>query len=608
MSLFGTKEKEWDISKKGHSGVFKTKNAISIEYIQTTFNIKELDLIKPLRSIFKPDDIEDFDLLLQRDLDETRIKRELIPYLKRDDKLSFFPPLLVVVLNIESDGNGATIKQQYPTLDEQIIDNPEDSSKEKSKVNSKKYGNLFSVEVLVDEHEKKQRWFSIFNFNRDTQLLAIDGQHRLVALQAITGKLTTERDKEKFMGYSDEKDLFKDLEIPVTILYVPDMHQGTNDSNEPLTSIFRQVFVDVNKNAVTVSKMRNILLDENDFNSIFTRMICSEILKNTNLNISINEIEWNKEQKVDQLTEELAITSIVFIKNFLDSWLGEINNEKDDYLIKNNLQLSKIKSDLDDETLSYDDMTNKKFTYNQKNKILEYFSDNYLNGLITLLCSLPLFHKRHEHIKAIKNELIKQRDQHENIDASNAYKYLFGGNENNVLLNKELNTYLKNTVLKDLVQFEKDTHYELIKTQMFQVMYFQIVIDIYGDQEEIDFNTFLLEYNKIINDIEFINAWKNIFVNKFGILKAGIGSFGKSKQSLIYEYLKLFMNKNKNILNNGGIKFQEYDVNIKSILTRFEANKLRELENLDLDEELFAEQIEHYRNQLKEIYVEENDN
>lgn len=605
MSLFGTTEKEWDINKKGHSGVFKTKNQIAIEYIQTTFNIKELDLIKPLRSIFKPDDIEDFDLLLQRDLDETRIKRELIPYLRRNDKLSFFPSLLVVVLNIENNGSGATIKQQYPTLDEQIIDNPEDSSGT-SKVNSKKYGDLFSVEILVDENEKKQRWFSIFNFNRDTQLLAIDGQHRLVALQAITGKLTTERDKEKFLSYSDEKELFSDLEIPVTILYVPDMHQGTEDNNEPLTSIFRQVFVDVNKNAITVSKMRNILLDENDFNSIFTRMICSEILQNTSLNISINEIEWNKEQKVDQITEELAITSIVFIKNFLDNWLGNIANETDDYLIKNNLQLSKIKTDLEDETFSYDEMTNKKFTYNQKNKILEYFSNNYLDGLITLICSLPLFNKRHEHIKAIKNELLNQISTHENNDASNAYKYLFGGNENNILLNKELNTYIKNTVMKDLMKFENENHYYLVKTQMFQVMYFKIVIDIYGDQEDMDFNTFLTEYNKIIADIEFINVWKDVFVNKYSILKAGIGNFGKNKQNLIYDYLQLFMNKHKDILNNGKIKFEKYDVNIKSIYTKFEANKTRELDKLDLDEELYTKQLENYKNQLKEIYIEEN--
>ncbi|AXX85924.1 DNA phosphorothioation system protein DndB [Malaciobacter marinus] len=605
MSLFCAKEKEWDINKKGHSGVFKTKNDISIEYIQTTFNTKELDLIKPLRSIFNPDDIEDFDLLLQRDLDETRIKRELIPYLKRDDKLSFFPSLLVVVLNIENNGSGAMIKQQYPPLDEQIIDNPEDNSGN-SKVNSKKYGDLFSVEILVDENEKKQRWFSIFNFNRNTQLLAIDGQHRLVALQAITGKLTTERDKEKFLAYSDEKELFNDLEIPVTILYVPDMHQGTDDNNEPLTSIFRQVFVDVNKNAITVSKMRNILLDENDFNSIFTRMICSEILKNTNLNISINEIEWNKEQKVDQLTEELSITSIVFIKNFLDNWLGDIKTLEDDCLIKDNLQLSKIKIDLEDETLPYDEMTNKKFTYNQKNKILEYFSDNYLNGLIILICSLPLFNKRHAHIKAIKNELTNQIENHENIDASNAYKYLFGGNENNILLTKELNAYIKNTIMKDLIQFEDENHYELVKTQMFQVMYFKIVIDIYADQEDMDFNIFLTEYNKIINDIDFINAWKDIFVNKYTILKTGIGNFGKNKQNLIYDYLQLFMNKHKDILNNGKIKFEEYDVNIKSIYTKFEANKIRELEKLDLDEELYEKQLENYKNQLKEIYIEEN--
>lgn len=602
MSVFNTQTREWDFNKKGHSGVFKTKNDTSIEYIQTTFCLKEIDLIKPLRSIFKQDDIEDFDLLLQRDLDETRIKRELIPYLKRDNKLSFFPSLLVVVLNIENDGNGKVIKQEYPDLNEQIINNPEDPSGS-SKVNSKKYGNLFSVEILINEQEEKQRWFSIFNFNRDTELLAIDGQHRLVALQAIAGKLTTERDEEKFQAYSNDKELFKDLEIPVTILYVPDMHQGQESSEEPLTSIFRQVFVDVNKNAVTVSKMRNILLDENDFNSIFTRIICSEILKNDSSEISINEVEWNKEYKVDQLTEELSVTSIVFVKNFLDEWLGNIGNPNEDKM-KNNLNLNSIRADLEEENLPYNEMSNTQFTYNQKNRILEYFSDNFLNGMTTMLCSLPLFRKRHEYIEVLKRDLVSQIENHENEDASKAYKYLFGGQENTALLNKELTIYIKNIVLKDLISFEKENHYELIKTQMFQLVYFQIIIDIYADQEDITFNDFLIEFNRIINDIEFISAWKKIFVDKFDILKIGIGNFGKSKQSLVYEYLKLFMNKNNNLFNNGTIVFVDYDVNIKSILTRFEANKIKELQNLDLEEDLFDEQIDNYKNQLKEIYIE----
>lgn len=607
MGIYNSKKRKWDISKKGHSGVFKTKNKMSIEYIQTTFSLKELDLINPLRSIFKPDDIKDFDLLLQRDLDETRIKRELIPYLKRDNKLSFFPSLLVVVLNIEKTGNGTTIKQHYPTLNEEIIDNPEDSSGE-SKVNSKKYGNLFSVEVLVDAENNMERWFSIFNFNRETKLLAIDGQHRLLALQAIAGKFTSERDEEKFGVYSQEKELFSELEIPVTILYVPDMYQGTGDDNEPLTSIFRQVFVDVNKNAVTVSKMRNILLDENDFNSIFTRLICSKILEENTLNITINEIEWNKEHKVDQITEDLSISSIVFIKNFLDKWLGNISSgEKDNNKLKNNLKLNTIRIELEDDSLSYDDMSHIQFTYNQKNIILEHFTKNYLDGLIKLITSLPLFKERHQHILSLKKQLLKEIEN-ENEDAINGYKYLFGGEENKSLLNKELNTYIKNNITKELINFEKENNYDLIKTQMFQLAYFDIIIDIYAYQEETTFNEYLIEYDKIINNINFTTEWKKIFVDKFDIFKAGIGSFSKSKQSLMYEYLKLFLNKNKTIFDSGNIKFEEYEVNINSISTRFESNKIKELENLDLDDNLFDKQVEKYKKQLKEIFISHGDN
>ena len=43
---------------------------------------------------------------------------------------------------------------------------------------------------------------------------------------------------------------------------------------------------------------------------------------------------------------------------------------------------------------------------------------------ITLICSLPLFNKRHEYIKSIKNELNNQIKNYDNIDASNYKDYV----------------------------------------------------------------------------------------------------------------------------------------------------------------------------------------
>lgn len=603
MSVFNSNTKEWDETKKGLVGTFKTKSEIAIKYIQTTFKAKELDLIKPLRSVFKAKDLDNFDLLMQRDLDDNRITTDLIPYLQRDDKLSFFPPLLVVVLNVQTDGNRKTSQKKYPKLIETIIANPEDSSGT-SKLKSQKYGNLFSVDTLF-VNEKEEKWFTLFNFNRDTTLLAIDGQHRLLALQAITNKLTSQSDIEKFSKFSTDASSYEELEIPVTILYVPDMHDGADEiEGEPLTNIFRQVFVDVNKYAKTVSKMRNILLDENDLNAIFTRKICSEVLLNK-YPIIINEIEWNKEHKVDQLTEELSITSIVFIKNFLDSWLGDFDS--DGSYLKQNLNLSSLMTSLNEEEFSYENITNSRYSYQQKNIILTHFENNYLKGIINFIQSLPLFRERNQIIKNIKSELDRKIETGNDANAVTLSKYLFDGTENKTLITREVKPFLTQA-LSELTKFEQENKYDLIKTQMFQLAYYELLLDLYAISSEDDFNSFCEKFSLIVQKPQFRTKWKEVFVDKYEVFKSGIGGFGKTKQTLVNSYLKLFINNNLNIFENEGLIITAFEIDISDIKKQFIYNKRKELDKLDLDDdETFIEtQLKKYEEDLAKIYLIES--
>lgn len=601
MSVFNSNTKEWDETKKGLSGTFKTKSEIAIKYIQTTFKAKELDLIKPLRSVFKAKDLDNFDLLMQRDLDDNRITTDLIPYLQRDDKLSFFPPLLVVVLNVQTDGNRKTSQKKYPKLIETIIANREDSSGT-SNLKSQKYGNLFSVDTLF-VNTKEEKWFTLFNFNRDTTLLAIDGQHRLLALQAITNKLTSQSDIEKFSKFSTDASSYEELEVPVTILYVPDMHEGADEiEGEPLTNIFRQVFVDVNKYAKTVSKMRNILLDENDLNAIFTRKVCSEVLLNKH-QIIINEIEWNKEHKVDQLTEDLSITSIVFIKNFLDSWLGDFDS--DGSYLKQNLNLSSLIASLNEEEFSYENITNSRYSYQQKNIILTHFETNYLNGIINMIQSLPLFGKRNEIIKNIKSELDRKIETGTDANAVTLSKYLFDGTENKTLITREVKPFLIQS-LSELTTFEEDNKYDLIKTQMFQLAYYKLLLDLYAISSEDNFNSFCEKFQSIVQKAQFRTKWKEVFVDKYEVFKSGIGGFGKNKQTLVNLYLKLFMNHNLDIFENEGLILTKFEINISDIKQQFIYNKNKELEKLDLDDDdkTFIEtQLKKYEEDLAKIYI-----
>jgi hypothetical protein len=603
MGVFNSNTKEWDETKKGLSGTFKTKSNIAIKYIQTTFKAKELDLIKPLRSVFKAKDLDNFDLLMQRDLDDNRIITDLIPYLQRTDKLSFFPPLLVVVLNVQIDSNRKTSQKKYPKLEENIITNPEDSSGT-SKLKSQKYGNLFSVDTLF-VNDKEEKWFTLFNFNRDTTLLAIDGQHRLVALQAITNKLTSTSDSEKFSNFLNDASSYDELEVPVTILYVPDMHEGAVDTEgEPLTNIFRQVFVDVNKFAKPVSKMRNILLDENDINAIFTRKICSEVLLNKH-QITINEIEWNKEHKVDQLTEDLSITSIVFIKNFLDSWLGDYDSDGGN--LKQNLNLSSLMTSLNEDDFFYENITNSRYSYQQKNIILTHFETKYLEGVINFIQSLPLFGERNQIIKNIKSELDRKIETGTDANAVTLSKYLFDGTENKTLITREVKPFLIQ-VLTELTKFEQENKYDLIKTQMFQLAYYELLLDLYAISSEDDFNSFCEKFKLIVQKAQFRTTWKEIFVDKYDVFKSGIGGIGKSKQTLVNSYLKLFINNNLNTFENEGLILTAFEIDISDIKKQFIYNKRKELDKLDLDDdEIFIEtQLKKYEEDLAKIYIIEN--
>lgn len=92
-------EKSYKVEFRGTTGRFDLKNKITIEYLQTAIDINKLKYISPVRRVFKRGELS-FDLLLQREIDNNRINSDLIPYLL-ENPISFFPPIIVVILEIE---------------------------------------------------------------------------------------------------------------------------------------------------------------------------------------------------------------------------------------------------------------------------------------------------------------------------------------------------------------------------------------------------------------------------------------------------------------------------------------------------------------------------
>ena len=90
------------------------------------------DQMVPWREIFKIDELT-FDELLQRDLDDSRVANDLIPYLlgESGSNARFFPPILAVLAPKRIDKSG--ILPYYPALTHQSD-------------TSMSFGNLFEFE------------------------------------------------------------------------------------------------------------------------------------------------------------------------------------------------------------------------------------------------------------------------------------------------------------------------------------------------------------------------------------------------------------------------------------------------------------------------------
>lgn len=564
-------EDSWKLKILGKSGLFKTRNKIAVEYVQSSLKIEQLVNIEPVRSKFDKGEL-DFDLMLQRDLDDIRIKDELIPYLQREKQVSFFPPILVVLLEVYKESGRSSIKTFYPELNE------DKNFKEGTTTYHKRdYGNLFSVRIYK-KNDKLERWLTKLCIGYDATLLAIDGQHRLVALQAVAGLL--DNDVVQRHSYGDNvaqyKEEFRDLEIPITFIFVP-ASQG-KDNDVSLLETFRQIFVDVNKNARKVSKMRNILLDENNVVSIFTRNICSYLRKNNLENkndlISLDELEWDKESKEDQLSSDIAVTNLVFIQRLIESWIKDDTGQA----LKSSLNLDKIKEELEDEHFSYQDLRVDNFSHRQKQKIKDIFEKKFQKGFADIINSLPFVLERTQQVKKIKDLLEKelQKKPRTGTDPKTvigAKNYLFGGVEYKTYIkNKHIKAYVR-SLLQNLSDFDEERFMDLIRTQMFQLAFWSQILDLYSYSDE-DFNSFAYKIKTICSSKEFCEVWQNIVISNKTffekVLKSGRGSYNSSKaiRNLISDYLRIFFYENKKLFNNLILDFANISDKIDKEKTR----------------------------------------
>ena len=265
MSLenFG-EEQIYNFERTGSFGRFYSGESFPIEYIMTRFSSAELSELTFARDI-RPDKI-DFELLMQRDIDEERVRLEMEPYLNPNperftpaeihSRSVFFPPLLAAIVPTK----GKMMEAYYT---DEIIDLTQDNSTRKEYV-IREWQGLFKLTYFSSHHPQAYQ----LQINRDdkvteigvqtepvkldirlskgnqygAKLIIIDGQHRLFTLKQI---------------YKKQPQLVERLGVPVCILFAPHATVQKNREYAPyrvptVPEVFRHLFVDVNNTAKQV--------------------------------------------------------------------------------------------------------------------------------------------------------------------------------------------------------------------------------------------------------------------------------------------------------------------------------------------------------------------
>lgn len=425
MSKKRHSQNPYPFERLGSFGRFKSGNSFPIEYLQTTFVAEELEEKLTFARDVSPKEI-DFELLMQRDIDEDRIAKKMVPYLSPKEKSAiksktiFFPPILVAALPIDKN----EIQEYYP---DELIDNSN------SEIFIREWPGFFNIEYYkdsgptsyqlesvvgdeltnesVDRQQVKMSFKLAIGAGRGTKLVVIDGQHRLYALQKV---------------YENSPEILKDLVVPVCILFPPKATLGLQEDIYPnVIEVFRHLFVDVNTTMELVGGHFNILLADNSVGSLICRELCDHVLEERKIE-GLSTLEWNTKAKKDStiVKKDYALTSIGVIDKALKETLG---HRKYKACFKYILGFPEIEqkliqlSDTSDSDLAWD-----KFEHSQKKLITDQTKKYFVPSLYRIFYEaepfksvVGIFNIEFKKLNALAN-----KDNEESLDAKAVIKYI----------------------------------------------------------------------------------------------------------------------------------------------------------------------------------------
>ncbi|MFO7030471.1 hypothetical protein B9T07_14035 [Limnospira fusiformis CCALA 023] len=240
--------------KPGSEGIWENSLASQMVPWREVFNIEELT----------------FDELLQRDLDDSRVAHDMIPYLLGESGAfaRFFPPIMAVLVPKKTERTG--IQSYYP------------APRNVTEV-SISFGDLFDFEKAQIEGSITP--LGVIKYNRQkTAFIIVDGQHRAMAVLALHRQINDSWGGNNFAGFYNHLHLtenqIKNIELPICIVFFPDLHEENEQFKQKgisLPAVCREIFLVVNKNAKPVSQSRELLLDDEDLAARMMRETLSKL-------------------------------------------------------------------------------------------------------------------------------------------------------------------------------------------------------------------------------------------------------------------------------------------------------------------------------------------
>lgn len=352
MAISLTQTSALNLTLEGSIGSFRVSNndgikkSLEVKYFLTHVGLdfesgassSVLSHIAPVRELFETGTLE-FDEIMQRDLDDSRVSSELIPYLLdagNRDLVKLFPPIIVVVL--PTKGNENKPGEKYPRV---TRPEPKFENNNAYKTSIIRSGNIGQEVFEFSQPEQDGRLLDHdlarlkLNTSR-TKLVIVDGQHRAMALLALYRNLKQEWSDSRrapFKDYYEEwtPDYIQQfkldkLSMPVMFCTFPELDEDY-DEDYDLKKASRAIFLALNKNAKKVSDSRNKLLDDNDLIALLLRKTLSEIKSKDLLSpysLRIFNVELDQTHDKMKIDSPIAVTGVNHIYYLIEHLL--LNN------------------------------------------------------------------------------------------------------------------------------------------------------------------------------------------------------------------------------------------------------------------------------------------